>query len=112
MILSTTSPSIPHFKTNWNDLFGWDHWHIRKYIGVEYAYIANELYLHQSKIIISFLKTFDMHENNPNFKPMQENLHLAIKIGTPTIDATMYRSIVGGLSFLTRIRPNIQYFIN
>lgn len=75
---------------------------IQKYIGIEFTNIKEGFYYHQPHLASKFLRDLGMHDN----------LRLTTDTSTLAIDATMYRSIVRKLNFLTNTRPNIQYSMN
>ena len=44
--------------------------------------------------------------------PMESNLNLLSDASSETVDATMYRQMIGSLMYLTDMRPNICFAMN
>ena len=45
-------------------------------------------------------------------KPMELNMKLLIDASSETVDATMYRQMIGSLMYLTNTRPDIFFAVN
>lgn len=99
---------------------------VRKCIGIKFTSTKDGLYLHQVEFILKLLRVLGMHKSYPSPVPrglglhksypspipMQDHLKLSTETGTPLVDATTYRRIVGKLNFLTNARLDIQYTVN
>ena len=48
---------------------------------------------------------------NPSSTPMESRLKLLKESTAPPVDATAYRSIVGGLRYLLHTRPDISFSV-
>jgi hypothetical protein len=48
---------------------------------------------------------------SPAATPVDTNAKLSATAGSPAIDASHYRSIVGGLQYLTLTHPELQYTV-
>ena len=48
---------------------------------------------------------------NPSSTPMESRLKLLKESTTPPVDATAYRSIVGGLRYLLHKRPDMSFSV-
>lgn len=57
------------------------------------------------------LKKFGMHSCNAATTPMNNNEKLTRDDGTGFCDETKFRSLVGGLIYLTHTRPDISYAV-
>lgn len=44
--------------------------------------------------------------------PMEQNVHLSASSGTPLLDPTPYRRLIGKLMYLTITRPDLSYSIH
>lgn len=53
------------------------------------------------------LKKFNMQDNKPMSTPMVTSYKLTKEDNSPPIDQTLYRSMIGGLLYLTASRPDI-----
>lgn len=84
--------------------------YIHYFLGVEVAKFSHGLILHQRKYAADLLKRAKMHTSKPLSTPMVPHNH---PIDTSLFsDPTFYRSIVGGLQYLTFTRPDIAYSVN
>ena len=93
------------FKTN-------DLGPIRRYLGVEFDRTPTGLHMHQREYALSILRLFHMEDCKSSFTPLPEGLILSKDSGTPPIDATLYRMLVGKLLFLTKTRPDITHAVS
>nr|GEV17282.1 retrovirus-related Pol polyprotein from transposon TNT 1-94 [Tanacetum cinerariifolium] len=67
------------------------------------------IFINQSKYVLEILKKFGMESNYPVGTPMEIKDKLDLdQNGTP-VDATMYRSMIGALMYLTSSRPDIVH---
>ncbi|XP_042965972.1 uncharacterized mitochondrial protein AtMg00810-like [Carya illinoinensis] len=82
------------------------------FLGIEVDYTPSGLVLSQRKYINSLLARTQMLTTNPMSSPMAASLKLS-KHDTPDFDdATIYRSIVGGLQYLSMTRPDMSFSVN
>ena len=73
------------------------------YLGIEVRQGKEALTLGQSAYASKLLERSGMAECKPCVTPMEERLKLT------KVDATLYRSIVGGLRYLVHMRPDIAF---
>lgn len=85
---------------------------ISKYLGVHFVHTSGGLLLHQEPYALSILAEFSFLDCRPSFIPLNEGLQLRRDTGTPPVDATMYKRLVGKLLYLTRTRPDISFATN
>jgi hypothetical protein len=52
-----------------------------------------------------------MDDYNPNHAPIEANLKLSKKSDAPSVDQTMYSSIVGSLRYLVNTRMDLAYSV-
>ena len=71
-----------------------------------------EIFLCQIKYTLDILSDSGMTDSRPSDFPMEQHLRLRLADGTPILDPTIYRRLVGRLLYLTVTRPNIQYAVN
>ncbi|XP_066365203.1 uncharacterized mitochondrial protein AtMg00810-like [Miscanthus floridulus] len=79
------------------------------YLGIEMRQGKEELTLGQSAYSSKLLEWSSMAECKPCMTPMEEWLKLMKASTTVMVDATLYRSIVGGLRYLVHTRPDIAF---
>ena len=93
------------FKTN-------DIGPIQRYLGVEFHRNSSGLCMHQTQYALSILRLFSMKHCAPSLTPLPEGIVLAKDTATPSVDATIYRMLVGKLLFLTKTRPDITHAVS
>ena len=81
------------------------------YLGIEVRQGKEALMLGQSAYASKLLELSGMAECKPCVTPMEERLKLTKASTTARVDATLYRSIVGGLRYLVHTRPNIAFTV-
>ena len=67
--------------------------------------------LNQSAYVSKLLERSGMAECKPYVTPMEERLKLTKASTATKVDATLYRSIVGGLHYLVHKRPDIAFTV-
>lgn len=81
--------------------------------GIEVSHLSTDsLFLTQTKYAKKSLTRTNMIQAKPLPTPMTSGLHLSSKGGDVVEDATLYRSTVGALQYLTITRPDISYSVN
>ena len=86
----------------------------KKFLGIQLDYSDNGILIHQTQYAQNLLKKFGMNESKSCKTPAQPNIKL-LKSSTDDdlIDETYYRSIIGGLMYLTNLtRPDISFAVN
>ena len=66
----------------------------------------------QSNSIRELLHRFHMDECNSFLTPLDQNDKLYSDDGTKEVNGTLYRQLVGSLSYLTTTRLDIAYSVN
>lgn len=82
------------------------------YLGVQFERTSTSLRMHQTEYALSILQQFGMDTCNPSPTPLPEGLLLLKQTNTPPVDATLYRTLVGKLLFLTKTRPDISHAVS
>ena len=81
------------------------------YLSIEVRQGKEELTLGQSAYASKLLERSGMARCKPCVTPMEERLKLTKASTAAKVDATLYRSIVGGLRYLVHMRPNIAFTV-
>ena len=68
--------------------------------------------LGQGKYAVEILKSFRMMDCKAMTTPMESNLKLLSVSSSESVDATMYRQMIGSLMYLTNTRPDIFFAMN
>ena len=79
------------------------------YLGIEVRQRKEALTLGQSAYASKLLEWSGMAKCKPCVTPMEEQLKLTKASTMAKVDATLYRSIVGGLRYLVHTRPDIAF---
>jgi hypothetical protein len=84
------------------------------FLVIEVVRNAEELVLTQKKCTVDLLKRANMVHCKGISTPMNASKKLSKTVGTllSADEATRYRSIVGGLQYLTITRPDISFVVN
>ena len=78
-------------------------------LGMEVWQSTDGIFLGQGKYAVEILKRFGMMAMAT---PMASNLKLLSDASSETVDATMYRQMIGSLMYLTNTRPDICFDVN
>ncbi|XP_066324526.1 uncharacterized mitochondrial protein AtMg00810-like [Miscanthus floridulus] len=81
------------------------------YLGIKVRQGKEALMLGQSAYASKLLERSGMAECKPCVTPVEEWLKLTKASAAAKLDATLYRSIVGGLRYLVHIRPYITFAV-
>ena len=69
-------------------------------------------YFFQQKYIHDLLAQFNMESIKETATPLSSTTHLILNDGSPPVDASRYRSLIGGMQYLSLTRPDVSYAIN
>lgn len=81
------------------------------YLGIEVSQNEDCITLKQSTYANKVLEKAGMQDCNPCKFPMEPRLELTKDENGEPVDSTTYKSIVGGLRYLTHTRPDISYAV-
>ncbi|XP_066354975.1 uncharacterized mitochondrial protein AtMg00810-like [Miscanthus floridulus] len=81
------------------------------YLSIEVTQGKEALMLGQSAYALKLLEQSDIAEWKPCMTPMKERLKLKKGRTVVKVDATLYRSIIGGLRYLVHTRPDIAFIV-
>ncbi|KAH9685170.1 retrovirus-related pol polyprotein from transposon RE1 [Citrus sinensis] len=82
------------------------------FLGIEVIPTPTGLFLSQQKYIRDLLARTKMEGVKDYVTPMSTSIQLLHHDGSPSADATLYRSVIGGLQYLALTRPDIAYPVN
>jgi hypothetical protein len=82
------------------------------FLGIEALPVSNGLYLTQWKYTTDLLIRSKMSLAKPASTPMSSTCKLSAYTREIFEDPTLYRSIIGGLQYLSFTRPNIAFSVN
>lgn len=82
------------------------------FLGMEVSHTSEGLHLSQNKYIQGILEKANMIAAKGLSSPMVSSPGLSKHQGNPTVDGTLYRSIVGALQYATLTRPDITFSVN
>ena len=72
----------------------------------------NGIFLGQEKYAVEILKRFIMLDYKPIVTPTTSNLNLMSDASSESVDAMMYRQMIGSIMYLTNTRPDICFAMN
>ena len=79
------------------------------FLGMEVWQNADGISLGQGKYVVEILKKSGMMDHKAMATPMASNLKLLSDASSESVDATMYRQMIGSLMYL---RPDICFAVN
>lgn len=82
------------------------------FLGIKAHCTSQGLHLSQRKYIMDLLHRYDMTNTKPVTTPMASSPKLHLHSGTPLVDATKYRRLIGSLQYLQFTRLDIAYAVN
>ncbi|CAL8174550.1 unnamed protein product [Prunus armeniaca] len=85
---------------------------MRYFLGIQVQQSDEGIFISQEKYAENLLKKFNMLKSKPMDTPMAINLKLTSNDGAPKFDASIYRSVVGSLIYLTNTRPDIVHAVS
>ena len=77
------------------------------FLGIEVKQVEAGVFISQRKYAMDLLKRFNMMNCKTVPTPMNTNEKLQVDDGTGWVDEKLFRSMVGGLIYLTHTRPDI-----
>ena len=82
------------------------------FLGMEVWQSTNGVFLGLGSCIIEILKRFGMMDYNEIPTPMASNLKLLCDASSESVEAIVYRQMIGSLIYLTNKRPDICFVVN
>jgi hypothetical protein len=85
---------------------------MKYFLGIEVDQSTKGTFVYQQKYAANIIKRFRMEECNPAETPIPLGTKSSKNDEGPTMDSTLYKSLVGSLLYLTATRPGIMYAIS
>ncbi|XP_014631455.1 uncharacterized protein LOC114411183 [Glycine soja] len=85
---------------------------MRYFLGMQVKQRPGQIFISQEKYADDLLKKFNMQDCKPLATPMAMNEKLSKDDGQNKVNATVYRSLVGSLIYLTNSRPDIVHAVS
>ncbi|XP_014522926.1 uncharacterized protein LOC106779347 [Vigna radiata var. radiata] len=79
------------------------------FLGLEFTETTSEVFLHQKRYVSEVLKRFNMMNCNSTTVLMTANLKLTEHKEEKSVDASLYKQIMGSLRYICNSRPDISY---
>jgi hypothetical protein len=112
-MIYTENLELTNFKHAKQSKFEMTDLGIMKYfLGIEVDQSTKGIFVYQKKYATDIIKRFCMEECNPVETPIPLGTKLRKKYEGPTVDPTLYKSLVGSLLYLTATRLDIMYATN
>ena len=73
---------------------------------------VNSIFLSQGKYAVEILNKFEMLDHKEITTPMESNFKLLCYASSDSIDAMIYRQMIGSLMYLKNTRPDICFAVN
>jgi hypothetical protein len=109
-MIYTGNLELTNFKHAMQSEFEMTNLGIMKYfLGIEVDQSTKGIFVCQKKYAANIIKIFRMEECNPAETLIPLGTKLSKKDEGPTVDPTLYKSLVGSLLYLTTTRPDIVY---
>lgn len=85
---------------------------LKYFLGLEVLQSKEGIFVCQKKYAVDMLKRFNMANCETSATPMNINEKLQCEDGTEKANPSVFRSMVGGLNYLTHTRPDISFSVS
>ncbi|KAJ0545685.1 putative RNA-directed DNA polymerase [Helianthus annuus] len=85
---------------------------LHHFLGIEVISTVNGLFLSQHAHVQNLLTKFKMDGAKPVATPLSSTETLSLVDGSPKVDPTLYRQLVGSLQYLAFTRPDVSFAVN
>ncbi|KAF5794743.1 putative RNA-directed DNA polymerase [Helianthus annuus] len=109
---SSCEQLICEFKKGMKEVFEMTDMGLLQYfLGLEVKQFKEGVFVSQEKYAMSLLNKFQMKDSKVEAVPMSPNDKFKVDDGEDKVNETMYRSLVGGLMYLTHTRPDLAFAV-
>ena len=84
---------------------------IKFFVGLQINQLKHGIFITQSKYVKEILKKFGMEDFKPVSTPMVTRHKLSKNVDTPSVNQTLYRSMIGKLQYVVHSRPDIALVV-
>ena len=85
---------------------------IKYFLGIEFTYEDNIIYMHQKQCIQKLLEKFGMKDCKPKYTPNDSNINKMCSESSKFIDGKLYKETVGSLIYaMTTTRPDLCFIV-
>jgi hypothetical protein len=81
------------------------------FLGIQVMRSSSGFFLSQQQYAVNLLQRAGMSDCHSTTTPIDMQAKLSATIGHPIADPSLYRSLIGGLQYLTLMWPDIAYAI-
>jgi hypothetical protein len=112
-LIITGCTGINKFKAEMKKMFSMsDLGLLSYYLGLEVQQLEEGIKIGQAAYAAKLVERSGMSDCNPCAFPMEPRLKLSKDGESPLVDATEYKSLIGGLHYLMNTRPDITFAVN
>lgn len=112
LITGTSRPTFDDFKAQMSERFEMsDLGLLSHYLGIEIRQTSGNIELKQTSYAKRILEKAGLVECNPTRYPMDPKEIITRDEGGKEVDATVFKSMVGGLRYLVHTRPKIAFSV-
>jgi hypothetical protein len=111
--------NMSHFNgpsiTNLHNMFEMNNLGLHHYfIKIKFTHGSYNISLYQPQYTLYLLQRFHMEDCKPSLTPIIEGTKFKANLEPkyPLVDATLYRSLVGNLNYLTHMQPHIFFIFS
>lgn len=109
---SSSQELITEFKDGMKQMFEMsDLGHLHYFLGMEVQQTTDGIFVSQTRYTYNLLDKYGMLNSKEDPLPMCPYEKYQLDDGEAKVDSTIYRSLVGGLIYLTHTRPDIAYAV-
>lgn len=111
--MGTSNEMLVEFRKSMINMFDMTNLgELHYFLGLEVKQIDDGIFVSQEKYARELVKRFNLLDSKVASTPMNMNEKLHVDDGSGMVNVTHFRSIVGGLNYLTHTRPDLAYCVS